>query len=152
MVVPLVPLFRSLAFVVELPVDEEDVGVLDERFDEVREEGVELLEVSVDPDSDDDVGLAVSSDSDVEVLEPLVFAVVDAVVVDDVDVDPDVVPVEEGSVDEDEAPDVVDSVEDGSVDSVVEDVGLVLALVLVSPSVDGCPEVAAPASSSPMYM
>ena len=139
-------LLRSLAFVVELPVDEEDVGVLDERFDEVREEGVELLEVSVDPDSDDDVGLAVSSDSDVEVLEPLVFAVVDAVVVDDVDVDPDVVPVEEGSVDEDEAPDVVDSVEDGSVDSVVEDV------VLVSASVDGCPEVAAPASSSPMYM
>ena len=143
------PLFRSLAFVVELPVDEEDVGVPDERFDEVREEDVELLEVSVDRDSDD-VGLAVSSASDVGELEPLVFAVVDAVVVDDGDVDPDAVPVEEGSVEEDEAPDVVDSVEDVSVDSVVDDV--VPALVLVSPSVDGCPEVAAPASSSPMYM
>ena len=134
-------LFRSLVFVVELPVDEEDIGVLDERFEEVREADVELPEDSVDPDSDDDVGLAVSSGSDVGELEPLVFAV-DEAVVDVVDT----VPVEEDPVDEDGAPDVGDSVADGSVDSVVEDV------VLVSASVDGCPEVAAPASSSPMYM
>ncbi|MCK7678423.1 hypothetical protein M0E84_10350 [Corynebacterium sp. CCM 9186] len=131
-------LFRSLAFVVELPVDDEDVGVLDERFDEVLKEDVGLLEDATDLDSDDDVGLAVSSDSDVEAL---VFTVDDAVVAV-----VDAVSVEEGAVEEDEAPDVVDSVVDDSVDSVVEDGALVPV------SVVGCPEVAAPASSSPMYM
>ena len=137
-------LFRSLAFVVGTPFGEA-VDELEDRFDEVREEDVELLEDAEDPDSDDDVGLAVSSASDVGGLEALAFAV-DGAAVDVVDADP----VEEGSAEEDEAPDVVDSVEDSRFDSVVEDV--VLALVPVSPSVDGCPEVAAPASSSPMYM
>ncbi|MBV7293708.1 hypothetical protein [Corynebacterium sp. TAE3-ERU16] len=134
----LVLLFRSLVF----PVDEE-VGVVDELFEEVRGEDVELPEAVAEVDSEDVVALPVASAPEVEVLELPVSGAGD----DDVAVVVGAEPVEEGSVDPgDVVPADVDSVVDDPVDSVVEDGALVPG------SVVGCPAVAAPASSSPMYM